>query len=197
MALLFEYCFYTGVVLALVGLLWSTWSLRHRNFRKLVLPIGILLLGLVLIVGPGIISRLMIVDLGPRETLVDGQRHVSLTGWDGESYDLLSAKSDVVVLQMANADVDDATLDFLAGMKQLQELDLNDSKITDEGLRKLSQLPALRTLRLRGTRITDQGFRDHLMNLPALKQIDLRKTAVSAESVSEWQDDDPSKRAFQ
>lgn len=196
MALLFEICFYVGVVLAVIGVVWLLATFVRGKFGKLQGPIAALLLGGALILAPALLSRMMAVDLGPREKIVSNERHISLTGWDGETYQLLSSKMDTVVLQMGNADVSDETLNLLARMDQLRELDLNDSSITDTGLAKLAELPALRTLRLRATKITDAGFRQHLMNLPALKQLDLRETSVTAETVEEWKNADSTRRAF-
>jgi len=42
-----------------------------------------------------------------RERLVDGQAHLTLTGWDRDDYSVLQARPQTVVLQMANADVTD------------------------------------------------------------------------------------------
>ena len=196
MALLFEICFYIGALATLVAIVWLLANLLRGQFGKLKMPLALLLLGGSLILGPAAISRSMTVDLGPREKIVSNERHLSLTGWDGESYELLRTKPDTIVLQMGNADVEDATLDLLAEMTQLRELDLNDSSITDAGLAKLSKLPALRTLRLRATKISDAGFRQYLMNLPTLKQLDLRETAVSVETVEEWKNADSTRRAF-
>ena len=197
MELLFEICFYIGALLTVVAIVWLLATLLRGQFGKLKLPLVLLLIGGALILGPAIVSRSMTVDLGPRERMVSNERHVSLTGWDGKSYDLLRTKPDTVVLQMGNADVNDETVKLLAGMQQLRELDLNDSVVSDAGLAELAKLPSLRTLRLRATKITDAGFREHLMNLPALKQLDLRDTAVSTESVKDWKNADTTRKAFQ
>jgi len=156
-----------------------------------------LLVGAALIVGPAIISRSMDVDLGPRDAIVDGERHLTLTGWDGDSYDFLAGQSDVVVLQMGNADVSDATLQKLSSMARLRELDLNDTGVTDQGLSELAKLPALETLRLRGTKITDEGFRTHLMDLAKLRRMDIRATAVTADTIEQWKQLVEGRRAFQ
>lgn len=197
MALIFEFCFYIGALLALVGLVWLMGWLIGRRFRDAAVPLGVLFLGAVLLIGPAIVSHNMAVDLGPRETMVDNERHITLTGWDRQGYDFLSAKSDTIVLQMGNTDVTDATLDFLANMSQLRELDLNDTAVTDVGLAKLTKLPALRTLRLRATRITDSGFREYLATIPSLRQIDLRETSVSVDAVDDWKSAEDGRRAFQ
>jgi len=195
MALIFEYCFYAGAILALIGLIWLVASLINKP-RRFVPPLLLLMLAAALIVGPAIISRNMVVDLGKHERIVNNERHITLTGWDEDSYTFLQGMSDTVVLQMANQDVTDDTLDLLANMSSLRELDLNDSAVTDAGLAKLAKLPALETLHLRATKTSDSGFREHLMNLITLKQLDLRQTAVSAETVEEWKNGDDSRRAF-
>ena len=195
MASFFEYCFYAGIVVGLVGAVWFAKRL-FRSPRRLLAPICLMLLGLVLLVGPALISRTMSVELGKRERIVNNERHISLTGWDGEGYTFLQTIPDTVVLQMGNADVDDKTLDLLRGMSKLRELDLNDSSITDDGLAKIAKLPSLRTLRLRGTKITDAGFHEHLMNLPTLKQLDLRQTNVEMETVEAWKNGGEARRAF-
>lgn len=197
MAQLFEYCFYLGLLLVLTAALLFIKNLVTGRFRKWALPLGLLVLGSLLVAGPAVLSRTMAVDLGPREEIVNTERHLSLTGWDRQNYDFLAAKQDTVVLQMGNPDVTDETLNLLAKMQQLRELDLNDSAITDKGLEKLAALPALTTLRLRGTRITDAGFRQHLAPLSNLQNLDLRQTAVTPETVEQWKAAQPSRRAFQ
>ena len=47
-------------------------------------------------------------------------------------------------------------------------------------------MPALEILRIANTPITDAGFREHLMNHPTLKRVDLRGTDVTPETVAEW-----------
>lgn len=195
MALIFEYCFYAGAILALIGLIWLVASLV-KTPRRVVPPLFLLMLAAALLIGPAIISRTMSVDLGKRERIVNNERHISLTGWDGDSYTFLQGMPDTVVLQMGNPDVTDETIDLLANMSSLRELDLNDSSVTDVSLAKLAQLPALETIRLRGTKISDVGFREHLMNATTLKQLDLRETEVSAEAVEEWKSGGDSRRAF-
>jgi len=197
MALLFEICFYLGVLIAFVGLVWLLSCLVRGNASKAIKPLMVLMLGGALILGPAVLSQTMIVDLGPRETRVDDELHITLTGWDRNDYDSLTRRPETIVLQMANQDVTDQTLDYLADMSQLRELDLNDTQITDAGLAKLARLPALQSLRLRGTKITDDGFRRHIDDMPSLTQLDLRQTAVSAEAVELWKSGNENRRAFQ
>ncbi|QDT09672.1 hypothetical protein [Planctomycetes bacterium K23_9] len=197
MELVFEYCFYVGVLLILCGGIWLLRSMMKRSGRSIASAVGMVLLGVALIVGPAVISRMIEVDLGPREVIVQGERHLSLTGWDGDDYRWLANKPDTVILQMGNADVTDETLQWLTPMSQLRELDLNDSAITDSGLARLAKMPSLKSLRIRGTKITDQGFRQHLMTLENLRNVDVRQTAVSEATMDEWKTQQPGRRAFQ
>jgi hypothetical protein len=136
-------------------------------------------------------------DLAERVKLVDGRRHVTLTGWDRKDYSLLRLMPDVSVLQMANPDVTDGVLEKLRHMKALQELDLNSTPVTDAGLGVLRDLPALETLRLARTKITDKGFHDALSSKDSLMQIDLRGTSVSRDSAKAWRDAKPGRKAMQ
>ncbi|KAA1261827.1 Leucine Rich repeats (2 copies) [Rubripirellula obstinata] len=197
MALLFEFSFYSGLIFIAFALIWITVKLFKRDWSHLAKPIAALLIGLALVTGPAIVSRRLEVDLGPRVVMVNEERHVSLTGWDGTSYELLRSYPDTVVLQMANPDVDDQTLDHLTNMKSLRELDLNDTSITDNGLMKLTELPSLRTLRLRATSITDQGFQEFLSQAQSLTQVDVRQTSVSEEVIERWKESGENRRAFQ
>jgi len=101
------------------------------------------------------------------------------------------------MLQMANPEVTDATLEHLRGMKQLKNLDISNSKITDDGLKIIGELPALEELRLTRTAITDQGFRDHLLGKETLMKLDLAGTKVSRATVEEWRKAKPGRRALQ
>jgi hypothetical protein len=137
------------------------------------------------------------VDLGPYERVVDGERHLTLTGWDREDYAILGSKSDAVVVQMANPDVTDATLENLKGFDRLRELDLSETRVTDEGLKILAGLPSLASLRLRDAKITDAGFRATLLNMESLRRLDLTGTAVDRETVEAWEAAQPGRRAMQ
>jgi hypothetical protein len=135
-------------------------------------------------------------DLGPREKIVEGQRHITLTGWDRNDYSVLQFKPDTVVLQMANSDVTDETLEYLKPMKQLQELDLNDTQISDVGLCLLAEMPNLQILRLRKTQVTDQGFKDCLAGNETLRELDLRETKVASKTLREWKEKKKDERRF-
>lgn len=167
-----------------------------RHFAAARLPLAVGLLGLVAAAGPPVVSRLLPVDLGPRDTLVDGERHVTLTGWDRKDYGALRDLTDVAVLQMANPDVTDDTLRLLDGLDRLRELDLNDTQVTDAGLAVLARLPALERLRLANTRITDAGFRQHLAAGTRLVELDLRGTQVTKDTITAWRSAQRGRRAL-
>lgn len=163
---------------------------------KVWLPATILALGVALTAFPPAYTRLVPIDLGPHERVVDGERHLTLTGWDREDYGFLGSKSDAVVLQMANPDVDDAVVARLKGFDRLRELDLSGTKVTDEGLKALRDLPALATLRLRDAKITDAGFKESLAGKESLSRLDLTGTAVAGETVDAWLAAKPGRRAM-
>jgi hypothetical protein len=158
------------------------------HWRKARPPVLVLLLAGVLGAAPYGVNyyNKRFPDLGPREKLVNGERHITLTGWDRTDYPLLQYKPDVVVLQMANPDVNDDTLNYVRGMNQLRELDLNDTKVTDEGLAVLAELPRLEDLRLARTAITDEGFQKYLAAKESLRKLDLTGTKVKGKSKRDW-----------
>lgn len=184
-------------IMALAMLFWlAVWF--KLNWRRAKLPLLLLTIGTVTVMGTIVTNRLIVatIGLGPLETMVGAERHVTLTGWDRTDYGVLKRVSDVVVLQMANNDVTDETLGNLIGMDQLKELDLNDSQITDAGLEVLAQLPALEIVRIRGTMVTDKGFGAWLAAKESLIQIDARGTAISSKSLRDWKALDKERRQF-
>jgi hypothetical protein len=182
----------TLLVPPLVGLVFAA---LHR--RKAAAPLLLCALGVLVAAVPALYINLVPPDLGPYEKLVDGQRHLTLTGWDRKGYSFLRLKPDVVVLQMANPDVTDQVLEDLKEMKVLQELDLNGTQVTDAGLKVLKDLPALAKLRLARTKITDHGFHDALSSKDSLMELDLSGTQVSRETARAWRDAKPGRRVLQ
>jgi hypothetical protein len=203
------YLWFAGIVLAVAGFGWLLiaafrqkvlWGLGALlllplpffviyHWRKALKPLIVLGTGWAAVgAAVGLAAFAASIDLGPREKIVDGELHVTLTGWNRNTadYAVLRSKPDIVVLQMANPDVTDQTLEYLREMHRLRELDLNDTQVTDQGLRILNELPSLESLRLRNTKITDQGFQEFLGHKESLQQLDLRGTEVSAETVHHW-----------
>ncbi len=85
------------------------------RFRQAKRPLALFLGGVLLGAIPVAYGRgyEYLFGLGERERMIDGERHLILTGWDRTDYDILAKKSDVVVLEIGNADVTDETLEKL------------------------------------------------------------------------------------
>jgi hypothetical protein len=156
-------------------------------------PVNILLLAGIIIAVPYGVNwyHNRFFSLGPREKIVDGELHITLTGWGGTDYAILEQKPGTVVLQMANADVNDRTLQYLRPMAQLRELDLNGTGVTDQGLQVLAELPRLQELRLARTKITDEGFEKYLAAKESLRKLDLTGTDVKGKSKRDWKKAQP------
>jgi Leucine Rich repeat len=168
--------------------------LRWSRARR---PVAIMLFGGIVAVAPYVVNYVQqhFIDLGERDKIVEGERHLTLTGWDKKDYSVLLTRPDTVVLQMANGDVADATLEFLKPMTKLRELDLNDTHVTDAGLSKIKDKPLV-ILRLRNTAITDAGFREQIFALESLTELDLRGTAVAPATFREWKAAKPGRRGL-
>jgi hypothetical protein len=188
-----------GLCGVVAGLCWLTWRAvaaiwRKRNARRFLAPSLLVASGLVVGGAPFVYQHLYlaIVGLGERERVIDGERYLNLTGWDRDGYTILAERPDVVVLEMGNPDVTDATLALLADLPLLRELTLNDSGITDRGLATLARLPALETLRLARTKITPDGLRTFLETPPPrLMQIDVSGLGVPATILRDWKNAGP------
>ena len=165
--------------------------------RKGAIPLGLFLVCLLVAATPAIYTLTVPPDKNAREQDVGGEKHLTLTGSDPKTAPDLKQKQDVAVLQMANADVTDQSLESLKEMKSLRELDLNGTQVTDAGLEILKELPALAALRLARTKITDKGFRSALFAKESLMQLDLRDTAVSPETIRAWRKAKPGRHVVQ
>jgi len=217
-----RYGFYVlacGGLLALAAFLWLTvrafrvsrlWGVGVLVFPPLLVPflVGnygrarapawLLVVAGLLIAAPYAASfyERNFVPLAPYEQLVDGERRVTLTGLTNFDYALLRRHPDLGVVQMANADVTDATLEHLRGLTQLRSLDVSDSKITDAGLAKIAALPGLVELRLARTTITDAGFQEHLAKKDSLLKLDLTGTEIKGKTKREWKALKPDAREY-
>lgn len=167
-----------------------------RHPRRGLIPLGITLICLLVAAIPALYTLYVPLNLGAREKVVEGEKHLTLTGSDAKEAPDLQKKQDVAVLQMANPDVTDLSLEALKGMKVLRDLDLSGTQITDKGLEILKDLPALAALRLARTKITDAGFRSALLGKDSLMQLDLRGTQVSNETIKAWREAKPERRVL-
>jgi hypothetical protein len=132
----------------------------------------------------------------PFEQVVQGESRLTITGLKNFDYATLQSKPALVVLQMANPDVNDQTLAYLSGMNQLRTLDVGDSQITDEGLRTVAKLPQLQELRLARTHITDEGFKAHLASKESLLKLDLTGTEIKGKTKRDWKNAKPDQREY-
>jgi hypothetical protein len=169
-----------------------------RHFGKVVGPFSVLLFAGLLIAAPYAASyyERHFVPLKPYEQIVDGDLRITVTGLKNFDYASLRERPQTVVLQMANADVDDRTLENLKGMDHLAELDLNGTQITDQGLAIIATLPLLKKLRIARTKITDEGFRLHLYPKESLMSLDLTGTDVKGKTKRDWKKQKPEDREY-
>lgn len=203
-----------GFTIAAAGYVWLLWRTFRVSegwgmilfFLPAVVPVYVLIHlrrswapALLLLAGAGAVAsphgirlyQQRFLDLGERQAMVDGEMHVTLTGWNRHDYSILENIPATVVLQMANPDVTDTTLAYLKDMSNLRELDLNDTLVSDAGLKRLAELPKLQQLRLRNTRITDEGFRASIAPLESLRKLDVTGTKVSSKTLRAWKNAKP------
>jgi hypothetical protein len=180
------------IVLPPTGLVFAA-----RHPRKGAVPLLLIVLSLLVAATPVLYEKFVPFLHNPRDVIVEGERHVTLTGSDRKADSDYVIKPDTTVLQWANSpDVTDQKLESLRGLKLLKELDLNDTPITDAGLAILRDLPALERLRLARTKVTDEGFRDALFDKDSLMQLDLQGTQVSHETMRAWRDAKPGRNVM-
>ena len=112
-----------------------------RHPGKGAIPLGLFLACLLVAATPAIYTLTVPPDRNAPQCNVGGEKHLTLTGSDPNTAPDLKQKQDVAVLQMANPDVTDQSLESLKEMKLLRDLDLNGSQITDAGLEILKTFP--------------------------------------------------------
>jgi hypothetical protein len=216
-----EYGFYlllAGVLLFGFGYLWMVvtgfkvhwlWGIGNlflpgalvfalRHFVRARTPLLIVLLGGLVFATPFALNyyETHFVPLAPYEQIVDGERRITLTGLTNFDYATLRKKPDTVVLQMANADVTDGTLQYIKHMDKLRNLDVSGTGITDEGLRVLAGMPQLQEIRLARTHITDEGFKTILSPCDNVLKLDLTGTEVKGKTMRDWKKLQPEKRDY-
>jgi hypothetical protein len=185
---------FTGLLAATIGLFWLMGRglavlFGRRTARQLLVPLALLGGGLVVGATPFAYQNfyLRIVGLGERERLIDGERTLTLTGWDRDDYAILAERPDTAILELGNPDVTDETLEVLLEMPNLRELTLNDTAVTDAGLATLARLPALERLRIARTRITPEGLRRFLDAPPRqLRELDVSGNEIPTKILRSW-----------
>jgi hypothetical protein len=169
--------------------------LGRAGLRSMRRPLALAVAGLFIGVMPFVWQEayLAIVGLGPRERMVEGSPAVVLTGWDRDDYSFLSERTEIEILEIANPDVTDATLDLLVPLPRLKELTLNDSQITDVGLAKLQSCLSLEILRIARTQVTAEGVKAFLESPPVrLSQLDVSGCGVPTAPLRGWKNAAPS-----
>jgi Leucine rich repeat len=109
-----------------------------------------------------------------------------------DAFALLSEVAPTVVeLNLQNSGVGDAELAGFERFAGLRRLRLSGNRITDAGLRSLSRLAALEHLNLYGNPgVQDVGL-TVLAGLPALRELYLWQTAVTAEGLERFAEQRP------
>lgn len=191
-----------GLLLSTVGVLWLLVRILGLGLnrvtgrpsaarRRLMNPAIMLGAGLVIGAAPFAWQRahLAFHGLAERERIVDGERALTLTGWDRSDYSIVATRPDVAILEMSNPDVTDETLAVLRDLPRLKELSLDDSAVTDRGLAALSGLASLESLRVARTKITPEGVAAFLASPPPkLRQIDVSGNGIPSEILRAWKE---------
>lgn len=191
-----------GLLLSTAGLLWLLARMLRLGLnrvagrpsatrRRLLNPAIMLGAGLVIGAAPFAWQRahLAFHGLAERERIVDGERALTLTGWDRSDYSIVATRPDVAILEMSNPDVTDETLAVLRDLPGLKELSLDDSAVTDRGLAALSDLASLESLRVARTKITPEGVAAFLASPPPkLRQIDVSGNGIPSEILRAWKE---------
>lgn len=166
------------------------------HLRKAWPPLLMVLIGILFGASPYALNYFFPPVKAPIENVTTGETDLTITGMPNYDYAALKDKSTLTVLQMANADVTDATLEYLKPMDKLKRLDLSDSQITDKGLEILAALPALEDLKLSRTKVTDDGIQKLLNTAKVLNAITLTGTEVKTATLRNWKNAKPEERKY-
>ncbi len=82
---------------------------------------------------------------------------------------LLQLKKQLIWLNLANTNINDASLSIIAQLNNLTRLHLENTLITDKGMQQLRSLSNLQYLNIVGTKVSSQG----LVQLKGLKKLQL------------------------
>ncbi|MBL9084285.1 MAG: hypothetical protein JNK76_20965 [Planctomycetales bacterium] len=187
-----------GFITTAIGLIWYLPRLARKGRSGAAAPRWLIIIGLLMIGGAyGAVWLERQLPLRPYEQIVDGELRVTTTDIKGFDYaKLVEERPEIVVLQMANSDVTDATLAPLARLPKLRTLDIRDTQVTDAGLATLATLPLLEELYLGRTKITDAGFQQHLASKESLRKLDFTGTEVKGKTKRDWKAKKPEVRDY-
>lgn len=99
---------------------------------------------------------------------------------------LLSAKEQVVQLNLTDIPLNNADLNTISELKSLEKLLLNGTKVTDDGISQLKTLQNLEILSLSNTDIS-QKIESAFTQLKSLKELFIADTKISEEVIYQWQ----------
>lgn len=94
-------------------------------------------------------------------------------------------------LHLTDSAVNARDLLWLPAMPKLQVFKLNGLAMTDEALAGLDFLPALRHIEVDRTAVTNEGLRRFLDRNPAVQRVELRETGVTREAIAEFSQSHP------
>ncbi|MGL4421964.1 MAG: hypothetical protein ACRCZF_14955, partial [Gemmataceae bacterium] len=166
------------------------------HLRAALRPLILLLLGFMLMSAPYALNLIFPPVIGPIENTTPNESDLTLTDLKNYDYAQLRTKTGLTILNMANADVTDATIEHLRGLKKLRRLDLSNSQLTDSALPILAELPELEDVKLSRTKVTDEGIATFLKTAPKLREITLTGTAVKTATLRDWKNTDPKNRLY-
>jgi Leucine-rich repeat (LRR) protein len=142
------------------------------------------------------LNQLELIDLTGCPVTDDGLKHfkgleelrkmvLEGTRITGRGFKAIEKLPRLARVQMVRCPVTDLGLEGVARLETLEQLNLDDTPVNDEALGYLRVLPALKSLSLvRATRLTDKAA-DILKACPALADVNLRGSGVSATAVAE------------
>ena len=166
------------------------------HFRRALAPLAVVLVGGLVVASPIAINRLVPAKQEEVKNVTTGETDLTVTGMSGYDYPSVRTKTDLTVLQMANADVTDADVEHLRGLVKIRRLDLSDTAVTDASLPLLASLPALEDVKLARTKVTDDGVKKLLADAKQLKAIDARGTSVKTATLRDWKNADKDNRNY-
>lgn len=97
---------------------------------------------------------------------------------------LLSAADGIGELDLRNAGIDDGDLAEFARFTQLTRLRLNGNQVSDQGVEIVARLPTLQYLNLYANEAVTDAALDALAGMPALEELYVWQTGVSAEGAA-------------
>ncbi len=185
-----------GSAITAIGLMWLI--IRLFPVLRTIIARGfkpglVILLGVAIIASPYAINKYFPPENKPIANVTTGERDLTLTDKAGLDYAKELSEKNWTILQLANPDVTDATVELLRPMVELKRLDLSRTAITDKSLELLATLPKLEDLKLTSTKITDAGLKKFLETSPSIRSLTVDGTDVKTATLRAWKNADPNK----